>query len=338
MLKPASTANRWPSAPYPRSLASMVSAVFMIACQGAGDAPPQASVAAAADESAARGAFQALSFGGDSLFASPGSRALEVQTPLLNEARAALESDEGTPENWIWVGRRLGYLQELQEAITIFTQGAERFPEDPRFLRHRGHRYLSTRNTEAAIADFRAALDLAEGTENTIEPDGLPNDRGIPQSSLHRNIWYHLAVTHFVRGEYEQSLEAWHGALQTGTSDDSRIASTYWTYLTLTRLGRRDEATELLESITPDLDVVSNQAYLEMLLLFKGELALEDIVPSTGEGPKGATTLYGLINWHHLNDAQSEALRLRSELLANQSQWGAFGYIAAEADAMREGV
>lgn len=318
---------------------ALMTTVFIAACQPPEPQPDETqSTSESPILSTPLGAFQALSFGSDSLFAAPSANTIGVQTPLLNEARAALEADPNTAENWIWVGRRLGYLQEFHEAIEIFSQGAERFPEDPRFLRHRGHRYLSTRNTESAIEDFRAALDLAEGTENTVEPDGLPNARGIPQSSLHRNIWYHLAVTHFVRGEYEQALEAWHGALRTGTSDDSRIASTYWTYLTLNRLGRQEDAAALLESITPGMDVVSNQAYLEMLMLFKGELAVEEVIPSEGEGPTGATTLYGLIHWHTDNDGQSEALRLRDQLLANRSQWGAFGYIAAEADAHREGA
>ncbi|NNF29584.1 MAG: tetratricopeptide repeat protein, partial [Gemmatimonadetes bacterium] len=88
---------------------------------------------------------QAVSFLGDTLVAGPSSAAVEVQSPLLAAAREALEANPDDPEAWIWVGRRLGYLQEYREAIDVYSQAIQRFPDDPRLYRHRGHRYISVR-------------------------------------------------------------------------------------------------------------------------------------------------------------------------------------------------
>ena len=37
------------------------------------------------------------------------------------------------------------------KAINLFTKGIEKHPNDPRFYRHRGHRYISTRQYEKAV-------------------------------------------------------------------------------------------------------------------------------------------------------------------------------------------
>jgi len=279
--------------------------------------------------------LQGISFLGDSLFSSPSARTVEVQTPLLAEARATLEAGPNTAENWIWVGRRLAYLGEFQVAIEVFSEGVRRFPEDARFLRHRGHRYLSVRETDKAVADFRKAIAMIAGTENKVEPDGLPNAIGEPQSSLHRNIWYHLALAHFINGNYEQSHAAWLACIGTSRTDDSRVACTYWMYLTLHRLGRVAEARSLLLTIWPGMEIVSNQPYLELMLLFKGQVQIDEVQPAEGQDPKGSTTLYGLANWYQLNEREEEAQEILDAILANKTQWGAFGYITAEADRAR---
>ena len=96
--------------------------------------------------------------------------------------------DQENPETLIWYGRRVAYLGYFKEAIKIYTLGIEKFPYDARFYRHRGHRYISTRQYDNAINDFTKALELIDGKEDQIEPDGLPNSKNIPLSTLHGNI------------------------------------------------------------------------------------------------------------------------------------------------------
>src|SRR6185369_7633408 len=85
----------------------------------------------------------------------------EFETRLA-EARKNAEADPGA-DNLIWLGRRTAYLGHYKAAIQIFTQGAEKFPDDARFLRHRGHRLVTLRCFDLAIADLNHATKLIKG-------------------------------------------------------------------------------------------------------------------------------------------------------------------------------
>ena len=64
---------------------------------------------------------------------------------------------------------------------------------------------------------------------------------------------------------------------------DSVVATSYWLYLTLRRLGRTEEADAVLADVHEDMEIIESTGYLDLLLLFKGERSLEDLV-----GPSGA--------------------------------------------------
>ena len=279
--------------------------------------------------------FQAVSFLGDTLSANPSDGAREVQEPLLREAQEALALDSDDPEAWIWVGRRQGYLQEYRAAIATYTEAMERFPDDPRLYRHRGHRYLSIREPDLAIQDFERAAQLIAGTEDQVEPDGLPNERGIPTSTLHFNIWYHLGLAHHLEGDHEAALEAYENCLAVSGNPDALVATSYWMYMTLMHMGREEDALALLEPINSQMDIIENGAYRDLLLLFKGELDVDDVVPEDGDSLTSATTLYGVANWHRFQGRDADAEAVLSELLDMDGQWSSFGYLAAEADAAR---
>ena len=134
---------------------------------------------------------QAVSLLGEDLYsAEPSDAALEKYA----QAKRNFEQAPGSADALIWYGRRTAYLGQYRDAIEIFTRGIERFPQDARIYRHRGHRYISLREFDKAIEDFERAAALIAGTEDTIEPDGMPNPQNIPVSSLHTNIWYHLGL------------------------------------------------------------------------------------------------------------------------------------------------
>ena len=59
----------------------------------------------------------------------------------------------------IWLGRRTAYLGRFREAIEIYTRGSQAHPRDARACcaRHRGHRYLTVREIDKAIADLTRA-------------------------------------------------------------------------------------------------------------------------------------------------------------------------------------
>ena len=59
----------------------------------------------------------------------------------------------------IWLGRRNAYLGNYKDAIGIYTEGIQKYPNDARFYRHRGHRLITLRCFDDAIADLRKPLD-----------------------------------------------------------------------------------------------------------------------------------------------------------------------------------
>jgi tetratricopeptide (TPR) repeat protein len=256
----------------------------------------------------------------------------------LDTARAAYEQNPNNVENIIWLGRRQAYLWRYQEAIDTFSEGIEQFPDEPKLYRHRGHRYITVRNFDQAVADLQHAADLIAGIEDEVEPDGAPNAAGIPTSTLHTNIWYHLGLAHYLMGNYEDALAAYQQSLAASTNDDMRVATLDWLYMTLQRLDRPDEAQALLTPIHADMDLLESFAYHRRLLMYKGEIPPDSLLHADPTADDRALQLatqgYGVGNWYLTNGDSAKAEAIFREVL-DGSYWPAFGYIAAEVDVQR---
>lgn len=254
----------------------------------------------------------------------------------LAEARGRYEESPQEPESLIWLGRRLGYLGRYREAVAVFSRGIDEHPEDARFLRHRGHRFLTLRRLDLAEMDLERAAALERGRPDRVEPDGLPNERGIPTSTLQSNIWYHLGLARYLQGDFEGALDAYRECLEVSANPDMLVATSYWLHMTLRRLDRDGEAQEVLEPINDGLDVIENGAYLDLLLLFGGERNPEELLGEAGEpGSLGFATLaYGVGVWHLVHGREGEATALFERIVA-AGQWPAFGHLAAEAELFR---
>ena len=100
------------------------------------------------------------------------------------------------------MGRRLGYLGRYRDAIAIFSRGIAKFPDDVRLLRYRGHRYITVREPDKAIADLAKADELirSRGLKDAPEPDGIPGPPGSTPSTLFFNVYYHLGLAHYLKG------------------------------------------------------------------------------------------------------------------------------------------
>jgi tetratricopeptide (TPR) repeat protein len=252
----------------------------------------------------------------------------------LAEARAAYEKNPNDADAIIWLGRRTAYLGRYAEAIGIFTEGARKHPKDARMLRHRGHRWITLRQFDHAIADLEKAARLERGKPDSIEPDGLPNARNIPLTTLQSNVWYHLALAHYLRGDFEKALPAWRTCLELSKNPDGVVAASHWLYMTLRRLGRPAEAEHVLDAISTDMEIIENAAYHRLLLMYRGEIAPEELDHEDPATVDGATTLYGIGNWW-LYGGQPERARPIFERVTAGPQWSSFGFIAAESDLRR---
>jgi tetratricopeptide (TPR) repeat protein len=281
--------------------------------------------------------IEAISFRGDSLRPPPLDSAMAAQRmALLREAQRAHASAPDNPDSIIGLGRRLAYLGHYRDAIEVYSRGLEHHPEDARLYRHRGHRYITTRELDRAVADFERAAQLVAGQPDRVEPDGLPNARGIPTSTLQTNIWYHLGLAHYLLGDFEAAAAAYRECLELSANPDMAVATSYWYYMTLRRLGRFDEAQALLTVINPDMDIIENLAYQQLLLMYKGEIDAVAMLEGarSADAIGNATIGYGVGNWHHYNGRETQANQVFHAVLSGP-QWAAFGYIAAEAEVAR---
>ena len=67
------------------------------------------------------------------------------------------------PAKHVWVGRRLAYKWLYREALSAYTAALGDWPHDAPLRRHRGHRFISTRNFSKAEADLALADQLIQG-------------------------------------------------------------------------------------------------------------------------------------------------------------------------------
>ena len=271
---------------------------------------------------------QAVSLTGEALFSpAPGEGAVE----RLAQAKNDYDADPSDADNIIWYGRRTAYTGDFRGAIEIFSEGIEKHPGDARMYRHRGHRYISIREFDRAIDDLEQAAGLIAGTQNEIEPDGLPNALNIPISSLHGNIWYHLGLAYYLKQDWENAYRAYLNGFNSGRNDDNRVSTTHWLYSIKRRMGDEEGAAKHLEVISADMNIIENMSYHNLCLFYKGELSADELLGDGEDTSAGAAVVYGVGNWFNYTGDEERAQEVLGGLLETSS-WAAFGFIAAEAD------
>jgi tetratricopeptide (TPR) repeat protein len=300
--------------------------VLAVACSSASREPPATGASATFPPG-----VQAISLLGDTLRTLPLSAETKARYEAqLAEAKAAYDRAPTNADSIIWYARRLAYLGRIREAIDVYSRGIALHPDNPWLYRHRGHRYISVRELDRAAADLERATALTQGKPDEVEPDGQPNAQNTPIGTLQSNIAY-------LKGDFARAVPVYRRELAEARNDDRRVSTAHWLYMSLRRLGRDAEAAQVLAPIGRDMKVIENDTYHHLLLMYKGELPVDSVL-RTGPGGEmsvtDATAAYGVGNWHLYNGRRAEAERVFRRILAG-GQWGAFGYIAAEAELAR---
>jgi tetratricopeptide (TPR) repeat protein len=275
---------------------------------------------------------EAISLLGEQLTAPPITleKSLE-RRKLLDEARAMPDSADRA----YWIGRRLAALNRFQESIAAFSEGLAKHPDDARLYRQRGHRYVTTRKFDLAIADLERAAKLIEGKPDEIEPDLQPNPKGGPVNTLRSSIWYHLGLAYYLTRDFENAVRCGREGMKVADNPDRISGTTYWLYLALRKSGKHDEAKKLLEPIKADWNLVESGSYLKNLLVFRGDKTADETLAAARADADAVvfpTVAYGIATWLRLNGEKEKADAIRKEILTN-ANWHAFGFICSEAEA-----
>ncbi|MCZ6596426.1 MAG: tetratricopeptide repeat protein [Planctomycetota bacterium] len=236
----------------------------------------------------------------------------------------------------VWVGRRLSYLGRYQEAVGVYTRGVALHPESYKLLRHRGHRWITLRRFDRAIADLARAAELSADAPDEIEPDGAPNEFDVPTTTTGSNIWYHLALAQYLSADFENAERSYRRCMELSTvTDDKLTATSYWLTMTLRRLSRPAEAAEVLAGIRADMEILENFAYRDLLMHYQGAKTAAEVLAGVDEDSlEFATRAYGLANELLWSGRIAEARKLLERIVAGRT-WAAFGHIAAEAELSR---
>lgn len=264
----------------------------------------------------------------------------ELNPKLDSNLSVAKKNFDSNPseENYIWLGRRTAYLSRYNKAIAIFSEGLEKYPNSYRLYRHRGHRYISQRKFDAAISDLEKAVELMKDLPLEIEPDGQPNKLNKPLSSTQFNVWYHLGLAYYLKGDFENAEQAYLKCLKVSDNDDLITATVDWLYMTYRRQGKVDAATKLLEKITDSMTIIENDSYFKRLNLYKGLLPVDSVLSVNASNEDVdlalATQGYGVGNWHLCQGDTAQAIQIYERVIGGK-HFSAFGFIAAEADLAR---
>lgn len=282
---------------------------------------------------------EARALTGEALYQILDSKSVKAKKDSLTAvAHIEFKANPQNLDNIIWYGRRLAYQTKYADAIKVYTEGIKRFPKSPELYRHRGHRYISTRKLDKAIADFEIAAKLAEGRKIEIEPDGIPNKLNQPLSSLQFNIYYHWALAYYLKGDFAKATIIFEDCINYSINPDLLVATVDWLYMCYQRSGQKDKAKAILQIIPDNTTVIENDAYLKRLQLYKGEIQAQELINLNNPTPESELNIitqgYGVGNWYLYNGQEDKALEIFKKIVAT-SYWPAFGYIAAEAELSR---
>ncbi|CAN5268722.1 hypothetical protein BH09GEM1_BH09GEM1_26270 [soil metagenome] len=236
-----------------------------------------------------------------------------VDTGPVARAERALEADPRTVQRFIALGVAQAGARQMQEAVQTFTRALTVAPSDPMLYRWRGHRNLSVRNFDAAMADLT---------------------RGYALDSLNYGTLYHLGVLRFVRGDFNAAADAFRRAQPRAPDAGELAGATDWLWMSLQRAGRGAEATAMLAR-HPD-SLATTVAYARRLKLYRGEIAPEALITAADTGDVDLATLrFGLGNWYLVKGDSTRARAMFQRSIASGG-WPAFGFIASETELARK--
>ena len=233
-------------------------------------------------------------------------------TGTIARAEAALAADPRNVDRFIQLGVAQSGVRQFREAIETFSRGLAIAPENPMLYRWRGHRYLSVREFDRALAD------LTRG--NTLDASNY-------------GILYHLGIVRFARGDFNGAAEAFARAQPLAPDAGELAGATDWLWMSLARAGRAAEAKAMLDR-RPDSLPTAN-AYAQRLKLYRGQTTPGNVISAADTADVQLATLsFGIGNWYLVQGDTSKARAWFERSLASGG-WPGFGFILSEVELRR---
>ena len=261
------------------------------------------------------------------------------QKEKLERAKEEWMEDPDDVDKIIWLGRMYAYMGEYRKGIAVFSMGLDKYPTNAELYRHRAHRFLTLRLFDHAVTDSHLAIKHMKENPDKVEHSGLPGSEHLEIYSLYTNTYYHLGLTHYAKGCLEEAATAFKDLIDVARNDDHIIMGAYWLYMILKRQDKHEEASRLLNKVSPNMDIIVSPNYHHCLLAHKGEMDAEEILRAAREESHLGVTASGngIANWYLFNGEREKYVELLREVVSTDA-WSGFGYIIAESDLKRQGL
>ena len=235
-----------------------------------------------------------------------------ADTGPVARAERALAADPRNIQRYIELGTAQAGARQMQEAVQTFTKAMSIAPDNPLVYRWRGHRNISVRNYDQAMADLTHGYAL--------------------DSTLY-GVLYHLGVLRFLRGDFNAAADAFRRAQPHAPDAGELKGSVDWWWMSLSRAGRTREAAAMLARRLDTLPI--SNAYNRRLQLYRGEIGPDAVLTPADTGDVDVATLaFGLGNWYLVKGDTVKARAMFERSIASGG-WPAFGFMASEAELAR---
>lgn len=251
----------------------------------------------------------------------------------VDAADRALAIGPATAELLLAAANARDRILRFSESIPLYTRGMADYPGDVRFPRFRGHRFISTRRFDSAIADLKQAAELAPASFD---------------------VSYHLALAYYLRGDYNHAAREFQRCLALSSQpapaylkglpagwqscyvmdDYAMVSATDWAWRALRRAGKPEEADRLLAASSAQVNNNLDRAHSAVLLLYKGIRTEDQLLAAPDNGNAADTIGYGIGLWHWLAGRRTQSCAAWQRTVGS-TNWAAFGVIAAEAELAR---
>ncbi len=223
---------------------------------------------------------QASSLNGNSLFG------FKDNDGRIASAIAVLAKNSNDPNSYLAAGRMQDSLLRFNESIGTYTEAIEKFPADYRFLRYRGHRYLSVRKFREGVEDLEKAVKMVP---NSFEAS------------------YYLGLAYYFSGEHAKAAaelgrcedqikkplatkkDLLGGRSCEAMKDDVNwlVPLQYWRFLALRRSGDMAGSKKYLdEEVSSKMTITSSTSFYDSLLFFKGVKEVNEMMVGANEGTR----------------------------------------------------
>ena len=230
-------------------------------------------------------------------------------TGAIARAEQALAADPKNVDKIIVLGLAQQAVRAYREEIATFTRGIALAPNNPVLYRWRGHRYISTGQFDKALVDLK---------------------KGNKLDTMNYDIWYHLGVARFARGEFAKAADAFAHCQRLAPNPNETAGATDWLWMSLSRAGMKDQAQQALAPITDSLKITTATAYKQRLRLYRGLIGPDEVItPADTAAVQVATLSFGVGNWYLVRGetAKAKAWFKRS---VESGGWPGFGFLLSE--------